>query len=61
MNRRPAFTLLETMIALAIGIIVMGAAINANRIVQQNAAIVETRTQQESILNETFSMLQLTH
>lgn len=58
--RRRGFTLLETVIALAIGIIVIGAAVTANRVVQRNAQAAELRVTQESIANETISLMELT-
>lgn len=60
MTRR-GFTLLETVVALAIAIVVMGAALTANRVVQSNAQLTELTTQQEAILGDTINMLTLTH
>lgn len=61
MMRRPAFTLLETVVALAIGILVMGAALTANRVIQQNAQLSEIRAQEEALVNEAIELMQLTY
>ncbi len=61
LSRRPAFTLLETVIALAIAIVVMGAVLTANRVVQNTSQVAELETQQEAILTDTFDLLTTTH
>ncbi|HSI20550.1 MAG TPA: hypothetical protein VLA04_02465 [Verrucomicrobiae bacterium] len=61
MLKRPAFTLLETVIALALAVVVMGAAVSANRAVQRNAAVTEMRTQQEALVQDAVDMITLTH
>jgi prepilin-type N-terminal cleavage/methylation domain-containing protein len=59
--RRSGFTLLETVIALAIAVIVMGAALSANRVVQRNAQVAELKAEQEAILSDTIDLLTLSH
>jgi hypothetical protein len=49
------------MIALIIGLTVMGSALLANRVVQQNSQVAEVRVQQEAIINETVGLLQVAH
>jgi type II secretory pathway pseudopilin PulG len=58
--KRKAFTLLETIISLAIAMVVMGAALTANRVVQRSAQLAEVKTQEEAILSNAFDMLNLT-
>lgn len=58
--KRSGFTLLETVVALAIGVIVMGAALTANRAVQHNAQIAEQTAQEDAIINDTIDQLTMT-
>lgn len=58
--KRPAFTLLETVIALVVAAIVMGAALTASRAIQRNARLSEVKAEQDTILNDTIEQLLLT-
>lgn len=51
--KRRAFTLLETVIALAIGALVMGAAVTASRAVQNSVRVSNQRASIESIIDDT--------
>lgn len=59
--RRPAFTLIETLIALAIVIVVLGASITANRVIQIGSLIASEHTQMAALADESISDLQLIH
>src|ERR1044072_4216922 len=57
--RRPAFTLIELLISLAIVAVVLGASISANRALLTNAQITQEHTQMSMIANEVVSNMQL--
>jgi type II secretory pathway component PulJ len=60
-SKRAGFTLLETVVSLAIGMLVMGAAVTANRAVQMRAGMLDVRVEQEMIANEAIQLLVATH
>jgi type II secretory pathway pseudopilin PulG len=60
MKTQPGFTLLETVIALLLGIVVLGASVTVSRTIQQNAALGEVRLEQQAVLNQAVDLITLT-
>jgi prepilin-type N-terminal cleavage/methylation domain-containing protein len=56
---KKAFTLIETLIALSIVVVVLGASISANRVIQISSQVTAERTQMSALVDESVSSLQL--
>lgn len=56
---KPAFTLIETLIALTIVVVVLGASVSANRVIQIGSQVTAERTQMSALIDESISSLQL--
>ncbi len=57
---RTGFTLLETVIALGVAVVVLAASVSARQYLLRNAQVTEQQTIMVSLINDTFSKLQTT-
>ena len=61
MRRLRAFTLLETIIALGVAVVVLGATVAARRATLQNSQVSESQSIMDSLVNDSLNKVRLTH